>query len=83
MAVELLHGGNSGSLVLKVDSWDMDDRLHEPTIVRLDHTEALESEVQQTDAMLEHIGTSAAPIVKPAEYIGQWNGMVFEDQRVE
>ena len=30
--------------------------------------------------MLEHIGKSAAAIVKPAEYIDQgWSGMVFED----
>ena len=83
VAVELLHGNNSGSLVLKVHSWDMGGGFDQPTIVRLEHTEAPESEVQQTVARLEHIGTSAAAIVKPAEYIGQWNGFVFEDQRVE
>eukprot|EP00964_Phaeocystis_antarctica_P084252 scaffold53036_cov63-Phaeocystis_antarctica.AAC.2 len=38
-------------------------------------------EVQQTVAMLEHIGKSAAAIVKLAEYIDQWSGIVFEDQR--
>ena len=82
VAVELLHGGNSGSLVLKVDSWDMDGGIDQPTVVKLDHIEALESEVQQTVAMLEHIaGKSAAAIVKLAEYIGQWSGIVFEDQR--
>ena len=62
----------------------MDGRFNEPTIVRLDHTKALESEVQQTVAMLEHIGKTAhsvAAVVKPAEYIGQWSGIVFEDQR--
>ena len=80
VAVELLHGGNSGSLVVKVHSWDMDGGFDQPTIVRLDHSKALESEVQQTVAMLAHIGKSAAAIVKPAEYIGQWSGIVFEDQ---
>ena len=83
VAVELLHGGSSGSLVLKVHSWNMEGGFDQPTIVRLDRTEALESEVQQTVDMLAHIGKSAAAIVKPAEYIGQWCGMVFEDQRVE
>ena len=58
----------------------MDGRLDEPTIVRLDHTKALESELQQTVAMLEHIRTAAA-IIKPAEYIGQWSGIVFKGQR--
>ena len=77
-AVELLHGGSSGALVLKVNSWDTNGGLNEPTIVRLDHTKALESEVQQTVAMLEHLGTSAATILKPAEHIGQWSGTVFE-----
>ena len=38
--------------------------------VRFDHTKALASELQQTVAMLEHIETSAAAIVKPAEHIG-------------
>ena len=80
VAVELLHGGSSGSLVLKVNSWNMDGGFDEPTIGRLDHTEALESEVQQTIAMLEHIGKSTAAIVKAAENIGQWSGIVFEDQ---
>ena len=80
VAVELLHGSNSGSLVLKVHSWDMDGGFNERTIVRLDHTKALESEVQQTIAMLEHIGKSTAAIVKAAENIGQWSGIVFEDQ---
>ena len=79
VAVELLHGGNSGSLVVKVHSWDMDGGFDQPTIVRLDHSKALESEVQQTVAMLAHIGKDAAAIVKPAEYIGQWSGIVFED----
>ena len=80
--VELLHSGNSGSLVLEVNSWDTDGGFDQPTIFRLDHIEALESEVQQTVAMLEHIaGKSAAAIVKLAEYIGQWSGIVFEDQR--
>ena len=81
VAVELLHGGDSGSLVLKVNSWDMDGGFNQPTIARLDHTKALESEVQQTIAMLEHIGTSATAVVKPAEYTDQWSGIVFEDQR--
>ena len=86
VAVELLHGSNSGSLVLKVHSWDMEGGFNERTIVRLDHTKARESEVQQSIAMqLEHIGknahSSAAAVVKPAEYVGQWSGIVFEDQR--
>ena len=49
---------------------------NEPTIVRLDHTKALKREVQQAVAMLKHIGQNAAAIVKPAEYIGQWSGIV-------
>ena len=59
----------------------MDGRFDEPTIVRLDHTKALESKVQQIVTMLAHIGMSATAIVKPFEYIGQWSGMVFEDQQ--
>ena len=49
---------------------------NELTIVRLDHTKALKREVQQAVAMLKHIGQNAAAIVKPAEYIGQWSGIV-------
>ena len=60
----------------------MDGGLDEPTVVKLDHIEALESEVQQTVAMLEHIGKSAAAIVKPAENIGHSGAaLCFEDQR--
>ena len=47
----------------------MDGRFDEPTIVRLDHTKALESKVQQTVTMLEHMGKNAAAFVKPAEHI--------------
>ena len=67
--VKLLHGGNSGSLVLKVNSWDVDGGLDRPTIARLDHTKALKREVQQTVTMLEHMGKNAAAFVKPAEHI--------------
>ena len=41
--------------------------------------------MQQTVAMLEstleHDNERPTAIVKPAEYIDQWSGMVFEDQR--
>ena len=74
-----LHGG-SGSLVHKVHSWDMNGGFDQPTIVRLEHTKAIESEVQQTVAVLEHIGKSAA-VARPAEHINEWSGVVFEDQR--
>ena len=69
MEVKLLHGGNSGSLVLKVNSWDVDGGLDRPTIARLDHTKALKREVQQTVTLLEHMGKNAAAFVKPAEHI--------------
>ena len=74
-----LHGG-SGSLVLKVHSWDMNGGFDQPAIVRLEHTKAIESEVQQTVAVLEYIGKSAA-VARPAEHINEWSGVVFEDQR--
>ena len=80
VTVELLHayGSNLGSLVLKVHSWDMSGRFNEPTIVKLDHAETLKREVQQNVAMLEHIQTNAAAIVRPAEYTNQWGGFVLE-----
>ena len=79
LEVELLHGSNSGSLVLKVRSWDMGGtRFNEPTIVKLDHAETLKREVQQNQAMLEHIQTNAIAIVRPAEYTSQWGGFVLE-----
>ena len=46
-----------------------------PTIARLDHTKARASEMQQTAATLQHIGKSAAAVVKPAKHIDQWHGI--------
>ena len=36
VVVTKLHGGFSGSLVLKTDSYGLDDRRDEPTVTKLD-----------------------------------------------
>ena len=70
-----------------VYSSDIGGGFDQPTIVTRQarpHKKALESEVQQTVAMLEstleHDNERPTAIVKPAEYIDQWSGMAFEDQ---
>ena len=48
VVVTKLHGGFSGSLVLKTDSYDREGRRDEPTVTKLDDAESLRDEVERT-----------------------------------
>ena len=65
-------------MVLMANSIDMDGNVEDPTIVKLDATEELKREVKQTTDMLHYIGSSAAAILRPPEYMGDIGGVVLE-----
>ena len=47
VVVTKLHGGFSGSLVLKTDSYDLDGSRDEPTVTKLDDAKSMLDEVKK------------------------------------
>ena len=60
--VTKLHGGFSGSLVLKTDSYGLDGSHDEPTVTKLDDTVSMLDEVKNTTQFTELVGASAAQV---------------------
>jgi len=60
--VTKLHGGFSGSLVLKTDSYGLDGYRDEPTVTKLDDAESMLEEVVKTKTFTALVGTSAAKV---------------------
>jgi hypothetical protein len=55
-----LHGGFSGSLVLKTDSYGLDSSPDEPSVTKLDNAVAMLEEYTRTLEFTKHVGASAA-----------------------
>ena len=62
VVVNKLHGGFSGSLVLKTDSYGLDDSRDEPTVTKLDDAESMLKEVDKTAQFTKVVGASAAHV---------------------
>ena len=60
IVVTKLHGGFSGSLVLKTDSYGLDGSRDEPTVTKLDDAKSMLEEVERTRGFTEDVGASAA-----------------------
>ena len=62
VVVTKLHGGFSGSLVLRTDSYGSAGSRDEPTVTKLDDAESLLEEVARTRRFTELAGESAAHV---------------------
>jgi hypothetical protein len=62
VVVTKLHGGFSGSLVLKTDSYGLDGSRDEPTVTKLDDAVSMIEEVAKTGRFTELVGASAAKV---------------------
>ena len=60
--VTKLHGGFSGSLVLKTDSYGLDGTRNEPTVTKLDDAVSMLEEVSKTAEFTKRVGASAAKV---------------------
>ena len=56
VVVTKLHGGFSGSLVLKTDSYGLDGSRDEPTVTKLDDAESMLDEVAKTGQFTKLVG---------------------------
>jgi hypothetical protein len=62
VVVTKLHGGFSGSLVLKTDSYGLDGSRDEPTVTKLDDAVSMLDEVNKTAKFTKLVGASAAKV---------------------
>ena len=62
VVVTKLHGGFSGSLVLKTNSYGPDGTLDEPTVTKLDDAVSMLDEVKKTAQFTKLVGASAAQV---------------------
>ncbi len=65
-----MHGGFSGSLVLRVDACDADGRREEPTVAKLDDGLAMVREVRQTRVVMELVGEEAIRVMRGPVFLG-------------
>ena len=77
VTVKKMHGGFSGSLVLRTDSYDADGHPEEPTVTKLDDGDALVREVHETDYISELAGSDAIRVLRGPDYVNQ-RGEVIE-----
>ena len=68
VVVTKLHGGFSGSLVLRTDSYGSAGSRDEPTVTKLDDAESLLEEVARTRRFTELAGESAAHVQHRGNY---------------
>ena len=64
VTVTKLHGGFSGSLVLKTDAYGADGSREEPSVTKLDFAYTMMDEVKRTRSVGELIGESATQVVR-------------------
>ena len=62
VVVAKLHGGFSGSLVLKTDSYDLNGGRDEPTVTKLDDAKSMLEEDKKTTEFTKRVGESAAKV---------------------
>ena len=70
ISVSKMHGGFSGSLVLRVESWDENGQPGEPTVAKLDDGASLVLEVKQTRFMADFIGDLAIKVMRGPVFLG-------------
>jgi len=80
--VTKLHGGFSGSLVLKTDSYGQDDRRDEPTVTKLDDAVSMLEEVNKTTEFTKLVGASAAKVQR-GPYLVDASGDPIEEGATE
>lgn len=68
VTVKKMHGGFSGSLVLRTDSYDADGHAEEPTVTKIDNGPALVREVHETDYIAELAGSDAIRVLRGPMY---------------
>lgn len=73
-----LHGGLSGSLVLRTDSTDADGRQEEPTVLKLDTREVMQEEVKQTMLIARQAGEGVIEIRREPMYVGDHGAVLLE-----
>ena len=71
VVVKKMHGGFSGSLVLRTDSYDADGHPEEPTVTKIDDGQALVREVHETDYIATAIGSDAIRVLRGPTYVNQ------------
>lgn len=76
--VTLMHGGFSGSLVVKTQSYDADGQKEEPTVTKIDTEEALREEYCRTCAINELVGEAATQVSREPVYEGGCGALVLE-----
>ena len=63
VVVSPLHGGLSGSIVLRTDPYDADGKPEEPTVTKLDTAACLVQEVKETN-FVARLGASAIRVLR-------------------
>ena len=76
--VTRLHGGLSGSLVLRADSFDAAGRQEEPTVIKLDTEEEMRKEVEQTKYIAEQAGEGVIAMRREAVYLDGHGAVLLE-----
>ena len=71
VTVKKMHGGFSGSLVLRTDSYDADGHAEEPTVTKMDDGAALVREAHETDYIAELAGADAIRVLRGPMYARQ------------
>ena len=69
VTIKKMHGGFSGSLVLRTDSYDADGHPEEPTVTKVDDGPAMLREVQETRFIADIAGSDAIRVLRGPIYI--------------
>lgn len=76
--VAKLHGGFSGSLVLRTQSFDMEGRPEEPTVTKLDGETEMRREVEQTRYIKQKAGEGVIQILREPVYVERRGAVLLE-----
>ena len=63
VSVRMLHGGYSGSIVLRTDPYDADGKPEEPTVTKIDRASNLVEEVKETN-FITRLGADAVRVLR-------------------
>ena len=76
--VTQMHGGLSGSLVLRMDGVDADRRLEEPKVMKLDTEKEMHREVAETRLIAQEAGEGVIEILRDPIYLDGYGAVLLE-----
>ena len=77
LVVGKLHGGFSGALVLSTQGYDVQG-VDEPTVTKLDYEGLMRKEMQQANAVCQHLGASAPAVLRGPMFGANYGAVVLE-----